>query len=360
MEVSVIIHFKEKAMDTKIFDLRDKTIYNDAMKAAACSIKNGGIVVFPTETVYGLGADAFNYEGVQKIFEAKGRPGDNPLIVHIADREDIFLVCDNVSEDALKLANAFMPGPISIVMHQKGCVAQNVTAGLSTVAVRCPAKKEARDFIKTCGVPIAAPSANISGKPSPTKARHVIKDMNGKADVILLADDSEVGLESTVVDMSSDVCCILRPGAVSADMLRKVLGKEVWEAYKEKLVGAPKAPGMKYKHYKPDSYIITVHGSVGNAEEYINKRISEINVEPSKIACIVFNEASNINCSNVYYLGSANSPEQAAASLFASLRLCDENGISMAFVMSTNYGGIGDAYINRLHKASDEIITLEN
>ncbi len=347
-------------MDTKIFDLRNEKEYDKALKAAACSIKNGGIVVFPTETVYGLGADAFNYESVQKIFEAKGRPGDNPLIVHIADWEDIFLVCDNVSEDALKVAEAFMPGPISIVMHQRGSIAQNVTAGLSTVAVRCPSKNEAHDFIKACGVPIAAPSANISGKPSPTKAEHVIKDMNGKADIILLANDSEVGLESTVVDMSSDVCCILRPGAVSADMLRKVLGKEVHESYKEKLVGSPKAPGMKYKHYKPDSYIVTVHGSVSAAEIYINKRLSESRVASDKIACIVFNEASGINCRNIYYLGSERSPEQAAASLFTSLRRCDDNGISMAFVMSTNYGGIGDAYINRLHKASDEIIMLEN
>ena len=347
-------------MDTKIFDLRNENEYNKALDAAACSVKNGGIVVFPTETVYGLGADAFNAEGVKKIFEAKGRPCDNPLIVHIADWEDIFLVCDNISDDALKLARAFMPGPISIVMHQKGGIAQNVTAGLSTVAVRCPAKKEAHDFIKACGVPIAAPSANISGKPSPTKAEHVIKDMKGKADVILLADDAQVGLESTVVDMSSDVCAILRPGAVSADMLRAVLGKEVKEAYKQKLAGSPKAPGMKYRHYKPDSYIVTVHGGVKAAQEYINKRLAEGGAEPDRTACIVFNEAEDISCKNIYYLGSESSPETAAASLFAALRLCDENNIALAFVMSTRSGGIGDAYINRLHKASDEIIMLEN
>lgn len=345
-------------MDTKIFDLRNNEEYNKALDVAASCVKNGGIVVFPTETVYGLGADAFNAESVKKIFEAKGRPGDNPLIVHIADLEDIFLVCDNVSEDAIKLAKTFMPGPISIVMHQNGRVAANVTAGLSTVAVRCPQKKEARDFIKACGVPIAAPSANISGKPSPTKAEHVIKDMNGKADVILLADDSEVGLESTVVDMSSDEPCILRPGAVSADMIRSVLGKEVRESYKEKLVGAPKAPGMKYTHYKPNSYVITVHGDIKKAQEYINRRIEKSELKENKTACIVFNEATDIKCDNIYYLGSQASPQDAAAALFSCLRLCDENEVKLAFVMSTDYGGIGDAYINRLHKASDEIITL--
>ncbi len=268
-------------------------------------------------------------------------------------------MCDDVSDDALKLADAFMPGPISIIMHQNGAVASNVSAGLNTIAVRFPQRREAQDFINACGVPIAAPSANISGKPSPTKAEHVIHDMNGKADVILVADDSEVGLESTVVDMSGEICSILRPGAISADMLKKVLGKEVCESYREKLVGAPKAPGMKYRHYKPNAYVVTIHGDIDQVETYINERILNSSITSDKIACIVFSEAKNINCNNIYYLGSKDSPEQAAATLFAALRFCDANAIELAFVMSTEYGGIGDAYINRLHKASDEIINLD-
>lgn len=343
-------------METQIFDLANE--YDQCMENAALLIKQGGIVVFPTETVYGLGANAYEQNSVAKIFVAKGRPSDNPLIVHIADLEDIFLVARQVSDDAQKVIDAFMPGPISIILKKNVKLAENVTAGLDTVAVRCPQSKEARDFIRKCACPIAAPSANISGKPSPTKASHVIHDMNGRADGIIAGSDCVVGLESTVVDMSGDVAAILRPGAVSKEMIESVLGYEVQAAYKEEIVGAPKAPGMKYTHYKPTASVVCVHGEMDTVCEYIQKRIKASQVPKKHIACIVFDEAKIDGCDNIYSLGSVSDPSEAASALFASLRLCDENEIELAFAMSVPYGGIGDAYINRLHKASDEIVNL--
>ena len=342
-------------METQIFDLSKQ--YNDSINNAALLIKQGGVVVFPTETVYGLGANAYDRDAVDKIFKAKGRPSDNPLIVHIADLEDIFMAARSVSDDARKIIKAFMPGPISVILNKNPELPDNVTAGLDTVAIRCPSSKQARDFIRSCACPIAAPSANISGKPSPTKAEHVLHDMNGKVDAILMGDDCQVGLESTVIDMSGDIPAILRPGAVTAQMIEKVLNKKVLSSYLEALTQAPKAPGMKYTHYKPDSKVICIHGSLNQVCEYINKIISETS-SIGKIACIAFDEANIQNCEYVFSLGSILAPEEAASRLFDALRLCDKYNIQTVYAMSTPYGGIGDAYINRLHKASDEIINL--
>lgn len=345
-------------MKTKVFDLRNKAQYDEGIRTAAEAVKLGGIAVFPTETVYGLGANAYDEKAVAKIFEAKGRPGDNPLIVHIADKEDIFLAAASVSEDARKVIDRFMPGPISVVLEKDSRLAPNVTAGLGTVAVRLPVCPEARDFIRACGVPIAAPSANISKKPSPTRAEHVLHDMDGKADVILEGYDCEVGLESTVVDMSVYPAAILRPGAISAEMLSEVLGYRVLEAYREELKEAPKAPGMKYTHYKPSARVVCIHADdPSKAGEYIRKRLAADDASLKK-AVIAFDEAGTFSCENVYPLGSISDPKKAAHELFAALRYCDLNGIELAYVTSLSQGGIGDAFVNRLHKASDEIVDL--
>lgn len=345
-------------METIIYDLKDKTIYDKGITAAAEEIRRGGIVVFPTETVYGLGADATNASAVSRIFEAKGRPQDNPLIVHIAEKEDIFLAASSLTPDAQKLADAFMPGPISIIVKKSPSLAENVTAGLETVAVRMPVCPEARDFIRAAGVPVAAPSANISGKPSPTRAEHVIKDMNGRAGVILSGYDCVVGLESTVVDASVSPASILRPGAVTPEMISGVLGYEVRQSYRETLKGAPKAPGMKYRHYKPEARVICVHGDDPELlSRFVEKTLSQAPAG-SRCAAAVFDEVAVAPGTAVYRLGSMHDPEEVSRQLFSALRRCDTDGITLAVVTSLPEGGIGDAFVNRLHKASDEIVYL--
>ena len=346
-------------MDTLTFDLTDPTQYERGISQAASAITRGGIVVFPTETVYGLGADATNADAVSSIFRAKGRPSDNPLIVHIADREDIFLAASAVSADAMKLAEAFMPGPVSIVLPKSPSLADNVTAGLSTVAVRLPVCPEARDFIRACGRPIAAPSANLSGKPSPTRAEHVMRDMEGRCDVILKGYDCSVGLESTVVDLSVTPACILRPGAISSKMLSEVLGYEVRSSYREKLTGAPKAPGMKYTHYKPEASVTALEGGTPAAmAELIREEMGR--EDGIRKAAVVFEELLGLleGISPVYSLGSVDDPVTYCARLYDALRWCDTVGAEKAWVTAPAPGGISDAFLNRLEKASDRVIDM--
>lgn len=220
----------------------------DALKKGAELINAGEVVAFPTETVYGLGADAFNEAAVKKIFEAKGRPSDNPLIVHVADESGIGALVRDVSEGAKAVIKKFMPGPVTVIMKKSDVVPLCVTAGLDTVGIRMPSNETARAFIKECGTPIAAPSANRSTHISPTSAEHVFEDMNGRIPLIIDGGDSDVGIESTILDMSTDVPTILRPGAITAEMLAGVLGAV--KTFSGKVVVA-KAPGMKYKHYAP-------------------------------------------------------------------------------------------------------------
>ena len=225
----------------------DALIYEKASKI----LRSGGLVAFPTETVYGLGGDALNKDASRKIYAAKGRPSDNPLIVHIADRNDLYKLAEEVPETALKLADAFMPGPITIILKKKECVPGETTGGLDTVAIRMPRHPVAARMIRESGVYVAAPSANTSGRPSPTKAKYVIEDLNGKVDMIIADDTVDIGIESTIVDLSEEVPTVLRPGYITLEMLRKVLGRvEIDKAVEAGNILAsdiaPKAPGMKY------------------------------------------------------------------------------------------------------------------
>lgn len=233
----------------------------EAIEKGAELIASGEVVAFPTETVYGLGADAFNEEAVKKIFAAKGRPSDNPLIVHIADISALDGLVEDVSEAAKSVISAFMPGPITVIMKKSEKVPLSVTAGLDTVGIRMPSHVVAREFIKACGTPIAAPSANRSTHISPTSAEHVFEDMDGRIPLIIDGGDCEVGIESTIIDMSTDVPTILRPGAVTSEMLAEVLGAV--KTFSGKVVVA-KAPGMKYKHYSPSCETV-VAKDVGSA-----------------------------------------------------------------------------------------------
>lgn len=237
----------------------------DAVLKGAELIKAGEVVAFPTETVYGLGADAFNEVAVRKIFEAKGRPSDNPLIVHIADDTGLEGLVSDVSDAARAIMKKFMPGPITVIMKKGEKVPAGVTAGLDTVGIRMPSHAVAREFIKACGTPIAAPSANRSTHISPTSAQHVFEDMDGRIPLIIDGGECEVGIESTIVDTSSDVPTILRPGAITAEMLAEVLGAV--KTFTGKVVVA-KAPGMKYKHYAPSCETVVAIGVESAAKAY--------------------------------------------------------------------------------------------
>ena len=346
-------------MKTKIYDLTDKSIYDEAIKQAALAVKKGGVVVFPTETVYGIGADAFNVEAIHKIFQAKNRPLDNPLIVHFADKKDINLAASNISDNALKVSEKFMPGPITIVCHKQKNIPSCVTACLDTVAVRVPMRESARDLIRACQTPLVAPSANISGKPSPTAPEHVIEDMNGKVDVILIEGRCDVGLESTVVDFTSgEKARILRPGGVTPEQLKQIiLLEDSYKPVKQLSVNeTPKAPGMKYKHYKPNAKVVCLMGDEKKIVDYINNRTA---LENNLTAAAVFEHLKEkISCDYVFSLGNKDIPQEAGNLLFYNLRKADEVHAGIIFVMCTDYKGIGLAYHNRLEQASDEIITF--
>ena len=236
-------------MDTKLL-----TSNEEDLQIAGDIIKAGGTVIFPTETVYGLGANALDSNAVKKIFTAKGRPSDNPLIVHIADINQIYEFVLDVPENAKKLADAYWPGPMTLVLNKKDIIPNEVSAGLNTVGIRIPENEIARNFIKKANCPIAAPSANLSGSPSPTTVEHVLADMLGRVDAIIKGENSRVGLESTVIDVTGDIPLVLRPGGITPEMIKKVCGEvqiaKGVDGVTDEL--KPKSPGMKYKHYAPN------------------------------------------------------------------------------------------------------------
>lgn len=330
-------------METKIFDGTA-----DDIRAAAQLIRAGKTVVLPTETVYGLGANALDADAVSEIFKAKGRPSDNPLIVHIAELSTVDELAENISQDARAIMNKFWPGPLTIVLKKKPCIPEVVSAGLDTVGIRMPQNEIARQLISESGVPIAAPSANISGKPSPTTFKHVLEDMTGRVYGIINGGECGVGLESTVIDMSGGVPTVLRPGGISVEQLREVLG-EVRISSELKNDGIPKAPGMKYKHYSPKAQVYILSGSVEDVSIYVRKRSAL-----RKTAVIAFDEMNDYFSDNVEFisLGRKDYPEDAAYRLFDCLRMCDELGIQEAYAPEIPDDGLWRAVKNRLYKAA--------
>ena len=320
-----------------------KIITADNLDEASRCIANGGTVVFPTETVYGLGADALNDDAVRSIFTAKGRPADNPLIVHIACREDVYKLTSRVSDDAEKLMDKFFPGPLTLIMEKSECVGGVVTAGLDTVAVRMPSNPIAHELIKKSGCFIAAPSANLSGSPSPTVARHVIDDMNGRVDYIIDGGSSEVGLESTVVDVSGDVPEILRPGKITFEELREVVPGIIINKGILEETDKPKSPGMKYKHYSPKADVTVVMGSRDNIHKYIESRITD------KVGVLTYKGSTY---DGAFVIDAGDSMEEYANGLFYNLRLFDENGVDTVYAEFADEGGIGLAVKNRLFKSA--------
>lgn len=320
------------------------TTENDIAEAAEI-IQQGGLVAFPTETVYGLGADALNAEAVAKIYEAKGRPSDNPMIVHIARASDIGQLTPMLSEDIVNLIDNFWPGPLTLVLKKKAGVPDRTTGGLDTVAVRMPDSEAALELIREADCPIAAPSANISGRPSPTRASDVIADMDGRIDAVIEGDDCRVGIESTVLDMTGDTPVILRPGIITAEDIEAVLKKKV--TYDKALLRdkqgedgdiKPKAPGMKYKHYAPKADMVVIEGQRDKVKAEI-ERLKALNERlGSKVGVILFEEKAFV---------------EAAHDFFAKLRDLDNEDVDLILAGAlSDFDGVGFAVMNRMLKSA--------
>lgn len=324
---------------TKIITVNPANIDMELIEQAADVIKHGGLVAFPTETVYGLGADTFNGEAVANIFRAKGRPMDNPLISHIADVSELEIFAREIPESAVKLANEFWGGPLTIILKKRNGIPDAVTAGLDTVAVRLPSHSVANALIKLSKTPIAAPSANLSGSPSPTTAQHCIKDLFGRVDMIIDGGSSMIGIESTVVDLTGEVPVVLRPGMISPEDMRNVVGEVIYSGETE---GAPKCPGMKYTHYSPEASV-TVLEDIRSFNLYRDKE--------KKTCIIAKNAAKGIFDADVVYDAGITDTEYAAR-LFYLLRKADEDGADEVFAELPGDSGIGIALRNRLYKSA--------
>lgn len=334
-------------MDTKIFDIeklnlkeKEKAIYE-----ASQAIKSGELVIFPTETVYGIGADGLSYEAVSNIYKAKGRPSDNPLILHVCDLDMVRDVTDCDLGVLEKLAKAFWPGPFTAVLKKSEKVPLITTGGLDTVAVRIPDNDIAVELIRKSGTPIAAPSANISGKPSPTKPEHVIHDMSGKVKIILCGDKCRVGIESTIIDLTNEEPMILRPGIISATQISKVIGRTVAMDAAASIKNResendvnPKAPGMKYKHYAPSAQMIILQGKRSDVEREITEIKKQRESQGEKVGVILFEE---------------NDFENAARELFSKLRKMDDDGVDLILAGALDEKDeIGFAVMNRMLKSA--------
>ncbi len=347
-------------MKTQIIKIDDVQLEMPHIEAAAKILRDGGLVAFPTETVYGIGANALNQEAILKIYTAKGRPSDNPLIVHIANKQDVFLYAKEVSPLAERLMDNFWPGPLTLIFRKTALISPFITGGLETVAIRLPANEIARSIIHHSGYPIAAPSANRSGKPSPTRAKHVIEDLEGRVDMIIDGGKAQIGLESTVLDVSGDTPIILRPGSITQEMIEKIVGPVLLDKalLDEKTV--PRSPGMKYKHYAPKGQLTVVLGEDDQAHLFINGQILAMESKGHKVAVIATNEEQMVyNCQQVMLIGARDNPEEIASNLFKLLRRMDEEKIDFIYTRVFSEQDIGMATMNRLMKAAgNHLVTL--
>ena len=319
-------------------------------ETAARIIREGGLVAVPTETVYGLGADGLNPAAVAKIFAAKGRPQDNPLILHVTGAEQIEQFCHHIPESAYRLAEAFWPGPLTMVLPARSTVPKCTTAGLPTVAVRCPDSDITRKIIALAGVPIAAPSANISGKPSTTTAQHVLHDHDGRIDAVVDGGDCRVGVESTIVDLTETPPRLLRPGGITPEQLTEILGDLVIDkaiTSQLKADEVAKAPGMKYRHYAPQCQVIIVSGSREAASQYIHKYFQK----NDRVLCFMEELELYSDCSPLSY-GSELDAESLSHGLFAALRQLDDPSVGTVYARCPEGGGVAYAVQNRLKKAA--------
>ena len=330
-------------------------IEEDGIRRAGEILKKGGLVAFPTETVYGLGANALDETAAGRIYRAKGRPSDNPLIVHIADWEDIFLIAEEIPEQAKKLADAFWPGPLTMILKKSDAVPLTTTGGLSTVAVRMPDHDIARALIRAGGWYVAAPSANTSGRPSPTTAQHVADDMDGVIDMIIDGGPAGIGLESTIVDLTEGTPVILRPGYINEEMLGRVLGRiETDRALiSDDDTIRPKAPGMKYRHYAPKAQLFIVEGEEERVRKKINEMAGQHALRGGKVGVIGTDESLGYYHEGIVKsIGSRLDEISIAQHLYGILREFDELDVSVIYSESFETPQMGQAIMNRLIKAA--------
>lgn len=325
------------------------------IEAAATILKDGGLVAFPTETVYGLGADALNPAAAGRIYQAKGRPSDNPLIVHISCMKDLEKIAAQVPFQAKKLAEHFWPGPLTMIFEKRGIVPAETTGGLNTVAVRMPSHPVALSLIRAAGGFIAAPSANTSGRPSPTLAEHVAQDMDGRIPLILDGGAVGIGIESTIIDFSEEIPMVLRPGYITPAMIKEVIGQISIDPglAEDELSIRPKAPGMKYKHYAPKAELVLVNGAQEKVQQTINNLTREA-VESGKNAGVIGTDES---CGCYHYgivksIGTRNDEDTIARHLYGILREFDEQNVDIIYSESFSTPRIGQAIMNRMLKAA--------
>ena len=342
-------------MKTKLIRMDEQHIDAVLIKEAGDVIRAGGLVVFPTETVYGLGGDALNPSSSEKIYRAKGRPSDNPLIIHIADMEALSAIVREVPDSAMKLAKRFWPGPLTMIFHKSALVPRETTGGLDTVAVRMPAHRIAQELIWAAGGYVAAPSANRSGRPSPTVAKYAVQDMDERVEMIIDGGDVEIGLESTILDLTAERPIILRPGYITRQMLERIL-TEVEEdstMMQADSKQAPKAPGMKYRHYAPRGELTVVDGEAESVIAYINAQVEMMRAN-NKISGVIATDTSISRyradvCKSV---GEQCNEDAIAKKLYCTLREFDDEDVEVIYAEAFDACGFGQAIMNRLLKAA--------
>ena len=344
-------------METKVITIDrknpDKILLNEAGKL----LKQGALVAFPTETVYGLGGDGLQEDVAARIYAAKGRPSDNPLILHIADIKALEILAIDVPELAYRLAEKFWPGPLTMILKKSPVVPYATTGGLDTVAIRMPSDEIAKEIIRASGTYIAAPSANLSGRPSPTKAEHVIEDLSGRIEMIVDGGDSDIGLESSIIDLSGDVPMILRPGYITKEDFEQVVSEVEYDkavlATKPQESIVAKAPGMKYRHYAPKGQITIVEGETLAVANKINALVQEQEAKGVRVAVLCAEETKEkYSCMHVYSLGSLKSEKEISAHLFAALRSFDTEQMEVIYSESFEQTRLAGAIMNRLRKAA--------
>lgn len=342
-------------METQIKKLNYEAIDMDMIEEAGKVLREGGLVAFPTETVYGLGGDALNPASSEKIYAAKGRPSDNPLIVHIAEKSDVYRIAKNISGEAEELMEAFWPGPLTLIFSKTDLVPAKTTGGLDTVAVRMPSDKIAAALIRAAGGFVAAPSANASGRPSTTTAEHVAEDLDGRIEMILDGGQAVIGLESTIVDVSDKKPVILRPGVITKAMMESVIGPlDVDQAVISPDSGIkPKAPGMKYRHYAPKAELTVVEGETEAVIAAVNRLTEEAEAEGKKVGIIATDETmGRYEKGLVRSLGARSHEDEISMHLFEVLRSFDETDVDCIYSESFEDAAIGQAIMNRLLKAA--------
>lgn len=344
-------------METKVITIDRKHPDKELIQEAGRLLKEGALVAFPTETVYGLGGDGLKEDAAARIYAAKGRPSDNPLILHIADIGALEVLAVDIPELAYRLAEKFWPGPLTMILKKSAVVPYATTGGLDTVAIRMPSDEIAKEIIRASGTYIAAPSANLSGRPSPTKAEHVVEDLSGRVEMIVDGGDSDIGLESSIIDLSGEVPMILRPGYITKEDFEQIVAEVEYDgavlATKPQESVVAKAPGMKYRHYAPKGQITIVEGSTSAVVKKINALVAAQEKQGVRVAVLCAEETKGqYACKHIFSLGSLKSEKEISAHLFAALRSFDTEQMEVIYSESFEDTKLAKAIMNRLRKAA--------